>query len=186
MRGIVTDVDHIVIVDDACVGGSGRRVVKEVDDPRVDVVLNRVDLGVCGAMVAGYRRVMDIGATVCVKLDADGQMDPALIPRFTAPLFEAEADWVGATATSICAMLGRCLACGCWAVLRFCSSASSRPATCTVSMPPADSPPSIRRASKTLNSISSTSNSSLERSSVAEAPDRCGRVGSAHARALRG
>ncbi|MDH5833991.1 glycosyltransferase family 2 protein [Luteimonas kalidii] len=94
VRCIGVEVDHILVVDDACPDGSGRRVDEEVDDPRVEVIFNPVNLGVGGAMVVGYRRAMELDATVCVKLDADGQMDPALIPRFIAPLLAGEADYV--------------------------------------------------------------------------------------------
>ncbi len=44
-------------------------------------------------MVAGYRKALELGATVCVKLDADGQMDPSLIPRFAGPILRGEADY---------------------------------------------------------------------------------------------
>lgn len=44
-------------------------------------------------MVTGYRRALELGADICVKLDADGQMDPALIPSLIAPVLAGNADY---------------------------------------------------------------------------------------------
>lgn len=84
---------HIIVVDDACPEESGRTVQREINDPRVDVIFNVKNLGVGGAMVAGYRRALELGADICVKLDADGQMDPALIPALVAPILAGNADY---------------------------------------------------------------------------------------------
>lgn len=84
---------HIIVVDDACPEESGRTVQREIIDPRVDVIFNVKNLGVGGAMVAGYRRALELGADICVKLDADGQMDPALISVLLAPILSDEADY---------------------------------------------------------------------------------------------
>lgn len=41
----------------------------------------------------GYRCAVADGATVIVKLDGDGQMDPALIESFVAPILGADTDY---------------------------------------------------------------------------------------------
>ena len=41
----------------------------------------------------GYRRAVADGATVIVKLDGDGQMDPALIEAFVSSILGADADY---------------------------------------------------------------------------------------------
>jgi hypothetical protein len=41
----------------------------------------------------GYRHAIRDGADVIVKVDGDGQMDPALIPDFVAPILANEADY---------------------------------------------------------------------------------------------
>jgi glycosyltransferase involved in cell wall biosynthesis len=43
--------------------------------------------------MTGYRAAIADGAEVIVKLDGDGQMDPALIPYFVAPILAGEADY---------------------------------------------------------------------------------------------
>ncbi|MEA5666879.1 glycosyltransferase family 2 protein [Stenotrophomonas sp. MH1] len=86
-------VDLVIVVDDACPESTGLRVQAECVDPRVHVIFNERNQGVGGAMVAGYRKALELGATVCVKLDADGQMDPTLIPRFVQPILAGDADY---------------------------------------------------------------------------------------------
>jgi glycosyltransferase involved in cell wall biosynthesis len=49
--------------------------------------------GVGGATISGYRQALADGAAVIVKLDGDGQMDPALIRRVVAPIVSGEADY---------------------------------------------------------------------------------------------
>ena len=43
--------------------------------------------------MAGYRAAIEAGAAVIVKIDGDGQMDPALIGTFIQPLLAGEADY---------------------------------------------------------------------------------------------
>ena len=43
--------------------------------------------------MTGYRHAIAAGADVIVKLDGDGQMDPALLPSFVAPVLAGEADY---------------------------------------------------------------------------------------------
>lgn len=93
VRRIGNEAVCIVVVDDACPEKSGRKVQQEVNDPRVEVIFNHTNLGVGGAMVVGYRRALESGVDICVKLDADGQMDPELIPTLVAPILWNEADY---------------------------------------------------------------------------------------------
>ncbi|ALN79238.1 glycosyltransferase family 2 protein [Lysobacter antibioticus] len=87
------EVDAIYCVDDACPDKSGDFIQANVDDPRVVVLRNSENQGVGGAMIAGYKRAVADGATVIVKIDGDGQMDPALLPMFVAPILEGDADY---------------------------------------------------------------------------------------------
>jgi dolichol-phosphate mannosyltransferase len=93
LRGIGPEVAAIYVVDDACPEGSGAHVRANCSDPRVRVLVNAANLGVGGAVLAGYRAAIDEGAEVIVKIDGDGQMDPALLPAFVAPLLRFEADY---------------------------------------------------------------------------------------------
>jgi glycosyltransferase involved in cell wall biosynthesis len=93
LAGIGPDVDRIFVVDDCCPEGTGRFVEETVKDPRVRVIVHQENRGVGGAMVTGYRAALEDGAEIVVKLDGDGQMDPALIPQFTTPLRQRTADY---------------------------------------------------------------------------------------------
>jgi glycosyltransferase involved in cell wall biosynthesis len=83
----------IYLVDDACPEESGAHVRALCRDPRVQVLRHEVNQGVGGATLSGYRAALADGADVLVKLDADGQMDPALIPALVAPILVGEADY---------------------------------------------------------------------------------------------
>ncbi len=43
--------------------------------------------------MTGYRQAVADGMDVIVKIDGDGQMDPALLPLFVAPILSGEADY---------------------------------------------------------------------------------------------
>ena len=51
------------------------------------------NLGVGGAVIAGYRQALADGATIVVKLDGDGQMDPSILMEFITPIIDGEADY---------------------------------------------------------------------------------------------
>ena len=90
---IPAEVSRIYVVDDACPEGSGALVEAQCGDPRVCVLRNPKNLGVGGAVMTGYRQAIADGADVIVKIDGDGQMDPALVESFVAPIVRGEADY---------------------------------------------------------------------------------------------
>jgi glycosyltransferase involved in cell wall biosynthesis len=61
-------------------------------DPRVEVITHAVNQGVGGAVITGMRAAIAKGADIIVKLDGDGQYDPALIPVLVSPIVEGNAD----------------------------------------------------------------------------------------------
>ncbi|MBF0142360.1 MAG: glycosyltransferase family 2 protein [Magnetococcales bacterium] len=87
------EVSRIYCVDDACPEGSGRHVQAMNSDPRVRVLFHEANQGVGGAMITGYRQALADGAGIVVKVDGDGQMDPALIPSLICPIVEGRADY---------------------------------------------------------------------------------------------
>lgn len=93
VAGIPSWVSRIYVVDDRCPDGSGVTVEERCHDPRVTVLFNDENLGVGGAVMAGYARAAQDGCVVIVKMDGDGQMDPALLPQFVTPILEGEADY---------------------------------------------------------------------------------------------
>lgn len=84
---------RIYVVDDCCPDNSGEYLKAHCSDPRLRVLRNERNLGVGGAVMAGYSAALSEGADILVKIDGDGQMPPELIPRFIAPLLEGVADY---------------------------------------------------------------------------------------------
>lgn len=93
LNGIGREVRHIIVVDDCCPDRSGELVTALCRDPRITVITHADNLGVGGAVMTGYRHALTLGADIVVKLDGDGQMDPALIPQFVAPILDGQADY---------------------------------------------------------------------------------------------
>lgn len=87
------EVFRIYVVDDACPEQTGRYVQEEARDPRIRVLHHDANQGVGGAVMTGYRAALQDGADVVVKVDGDGQMDPALIGTFVAPILSGRADY---------------------------------------------------------------------------------------------
>jgi glycosyltransferase involved in cell wall biosynthesis len=93
LAGIGPEVTRIYVVDDRCPDGSGALVRAQCADPRVTVLEHAENQGVGGAVMTGYRAAIADGMQIIVKVDGDGQMDAALIPRFVAPILNGEADY---------------------------------------------------------------------------------------------
>ncbi len=93
LDAIPDGVDKIICVDDACPQGTGAHIKDTCKDKRVEVLTHGKNQGVGGAVVTGYQAALDAQMEVVVKLDGDGQMDPAIIPRFLTFLEAGEADY---------------------------------------------------------------------------------------------
>ncbi len=79
----------VVVVDGAT--DNTARVVADLAHSAVSCVINR---GGGSALRAGYDLAAEAGAEVVVTLDADGQHDPAEIPRLVQPIVDDRADLV--------------------------------------------------------------------------------------------
>ena len=93
LSAVPESVAQIHVVDDACPEQSGDLVSQASTDVRVVVHRHVQNQGVGGAMITGYRAALDAGADIVVKLDGDGQMDPAFIPTLTRGLMTGQADY---------------------------------------------------------------------------------------------
>ena len=96
IQAIGQEVKRIIVVDDACPQQSGKHVEKTVEDERVEVIYHEKNLGVGGAVISGIKAAMhSIPKNACiVKVDGDGQHDPAMIGLLVRPIFKGEADYV--------------------------------------------------------------------------------------------
>jgi dolichol-phosphate mannosyltransferase len=93
IAGIGPQCCRIYVVDDCCPQGSGSHVREHCHDARVQVLVNEHNRGVGGAVKHGYEAALADGMDVVVKIDGDGQMDPALLPWFVDPILDREADY---------------------------------------------------------------------------------------------
>ena len=93
IQNIGNEVETIYAVDDACPEGSGQWIEKNCMTPRVRVLYHPENRGVGGAVVTAYKAAIADGMDIVVKIDGDGQMNPALIPYFIRPLLRNEADY---------------------------------------------------------------------------------------------
>jgi dolichol-phosphate mannosyltransferase len=93
IKAIGKEVQSIIVVDDACPDKTSEYVKNNCSDERVQVLVQQSNTGVGGATMNGYRRAIEEGCEIIVKVDGDGQMDPSLIPDLIAPLLAGEADY---------------------------------------------------------------------------------------------
>lgn len=93
IEGMPSIVTRIYVVDDCCPEQSGLYVQAHCTDGRVRVIFHTQNQGVGGATLSGYKAAYEEGAKVVVKVDGDGQMDPALIPHFVEPILAGQADY---------------------------------------------------------------------------------------------
>jgi hypothetical protein len=79
--------DGVIVVDD----GSSDRTRAVAEQHGAAVVSNEIRRGYLGAIKAGLRMAPD---GIVVTLDADGEHDPADIPRLVQPILDGKADLV--------------------------------------------------------------------------------------------
>src|SRR5437763_10790542 len=96
IAAIGAEVASIHVVDDGCPERTGDLLVATYCDPRVQVLRHDVNRGVGAAIVTGYRAALAAGADIVVKIDGDGQMDPAELGRLVAPIVQGRADYAKA------------------------------------------------------------------------------------------
>ena len=104
-------VDCTYVVDDASTDGSwdvirSRARVANEREPQIAItdgghptgqrvipIRHQTNAGRGAAVKTGYRRAMEDGMDAIAVLDADGQMDPAILDRFLDPIVDGRADY---------------------------------------------------------------------------------------------
>lgn len=93
IRKIGPEVLRIYVVDDACPEHSAEFARDRCNDSRIKIIRHAANRGVGGAVISGYREAIKDGMDIVIKIDGDGQMDPALIPAFVNPIIKGKADY---------------------------------------------------------------------------------------------
>ena len=87
-------IKHIVVVDDASPDSTRDLVTASAKiDKRILLMRHPSNLGVGGAMITGYKKALELGAQIVVKIDGDGQMDMDHLPVLLKPLIDGRADY---------------------------------------------------------------------------------------------
>jgi len=63
-------------------------------NPKIVYLRNEKNLGVGGAMMSGYRKSLELGCDITIKMDGDGQMEAKYLPALVKPILEDRADFV--------------------------------------------------------------------------------------------
>jgi glycosyltransferase involved in cell wall biosynthesis len=87
-------VDHIVIIND-CSTDDTSDIIKQYqqNDSRIVLLEHETNRGVGGAMATGYKYAAENNFDVAVRMDGDGQMDPADMPDLLDPVVTGQADF---------------------------------------------------------------------------------------------
>ena len=93
VNSIPSDIDHVIVVDDACPENSSELLRKQDLARDITIIRHDANLGVGGAMKTGYRRAIELGADIVIKIDGDGQMDPHLIPNLIKPILNGQSEY---------------------------------------------------------------------------------------------
>lgn len=93
IKAIGPEVTKIYVVDDCCPENSGDFVEQNALDKRVMILRNKSNLGVGGAVKRGYLMGLKDEVDILVKIDGDGQMNPALISKLIKPIEQGLADY---------------------------------------------------------------------------------------------
>lgn len=89
----VRDLDlalDVLVVDD----GSGDRTAAVAKDAGAKVLALPLNLGIGGAVQAGYQYALRYGYDIAIQVDGDGQHDARFIPDLIAPIVSAKSDCV--------------------------------------------------------------------------------------------
>lgn len=94
IRSIPDFIDFIIVIDDKCPDHSGQIAQGlRLNDKRICVIFHDENQGVGGAVISGYKKAIELGADIVVKVDGDGQMDCARIKRLITPIMDNSADY---------------------------------------------------------------------------------------------
>jgi dolichol-phosphate mannosyltransferase len=86
-------VDTVVLVDDSCPLHTGKLALQKFGSNKaVAIITSNINSGVGGSTKKGIDYLIKSGCNIVVKIDADGQMPPSLIPALISPIIQGSAD----------------------------------------------------------------------------------------------
>ncbi len=88
-------IDKIIVIDD-CSKDNTKTVVKKIKNSnnKITLISHKKNQGVGGAIVTGYKWIIDNKIDVAVVMAGDGQMDPSELTSILEPILKEKADYV--------------------------------------------------------------------------------------------
>jgi glycosyltransferase involved in cell wall biosynthesis len=94
IKTIPAFVDKIVVIDDNSKDKTLEILKKlQTSNDKIILIENKKNLGVGGSMASGYKWSRDNNIDLAVRMDGDGQMDPAHLPLLLDPVASGEVDY---------------------------------------------------------------------------------------------
>jgi len=85
-------IKHIIVVDDACPENSSLEL-ENIGIEKLIIVKHKVNTGVGGAVISGYKKALSLKCDVIIKVDGDGQMDTTYIEKLIKPILDGDTDY---------------------------------------------------------------------------------------------
>lgn len=86
-------VDYIIAVNDCSPDNTDTILIGIAKTmPKLIYLKHQLNQGVGGAMITGFKKAIELGADIVVKMDGDGQMDIKYLNSFVKPILEDKAD----------------------------------------------------------------------------------------------
>mgnify|MGYP001179860920 CR=1 FL=1 len=92
VREVLEFADHVVLVDDQCPNSTGEIIATKINNPKLHIIFNKINLGVGGSSKNGFAWLLDKDCDIILKVDADGQISASDIPRMCGPILRNECD----------------------------------------------------------------------------------------------
>ncbi|MDQ3015392.1 MAG: glycosyltransferase family 2 protein [Bacteroidota bacterium] len=94
VAGIPSDILWIIMVDDASTDDTNQKIKHlSLQEKRIIYIRHDKNKGVGGAVITGYQKSLELDADITIKIDGDGQMDPAYINSLLKPIIDGKADF---------------------------------------------------------------------------------------------
>jgi len=92
INGLPEFINTIIVVDDACPENS-YEVLENIKNEKLIIIKHEINMGVGGALVSGYKKALELGSDIVIKIDGDGQMDSNYIDKLIEPILNNNADY---------------------------------------------------------------------------------------------
>ena len=76
------DINKIILVDDKCPQNTGLFLKKKLKSNKYKILINKINLGVGGATIKGFKYALKMNFDVIIKMDGDGQHNIGILKNF--------------------------------------------------------------------------------------------------------